>query len=669
MYEEFFGLNRRPYSAVPCAEDFVAVAPLQDALDSVIHCVSQARGIAVVTSQPGMGKTMLCKRMVSLLSDRFSSVYLNGAGIETRRALLQAILFELGGEYIGLTEQEARLQLFQLAKSTNGKDGAELQGILLIIDEAHLLRPRLFEELKTLADYAPNGQSLIRVVLCGPFELEEKLTDPGLSGFNQRIGVQVNLAPLSLEESAALIGERLRACGATDISTILTEPALELICRASDGNLRCLTQLADHSMLLAFAMNRRPIDEATVRAALDDLKELPLRWSEIPPPDPEEVSFVRPVVKDERRTGPTRLSRSVYTSEELETDEFPIPDFLLQPHRDALGIKEMDVVELELDSESSAYMVDDSGSDSEEIDDAEVMEEADFDQKYGTLSANQPPEVATIEIGAETEAGTDRELNPNSATPPKADPKPEPQFAVYEVGEETAEVEPVAVPPVVSPKVIAPPSIEFPPEMISHPFTPETSFMPHPVMANPVRPETDMDEIPVLDRYTLLDRYLELPEELQAEFDFSLFDQIPQEPEFRSFEFDDIEEAEIEATAGTLDESTADEVELLETIHRLSRDVLGQLKQSGHVPLPPRPHRFDIVQPDVDAAVTIPFGTTDETVHTEVPEQVQVEVQTKAEPAAVEEVETHGQERKFANLFTRLRNRRRRLEAEQSENC
>ncbi|WP_437191697.1 AAA family ATPase [Planctomicrobium sp. SH527] len=667
MYEEFFGLNRRPYSAVPCAEDFVAGAPLQDALDSVIHCVSQARGIAVVTSQPGMGKTMLCKRMVSLLRDRFSSIYLNGAGIETRRALLQAILFELGGEYIGLTEQEARLQLFQLAKSAIGKNGTELQGILLIIDEAHLLRPRLFEELKTLADYAPDGQALIRVVLCGPFELEEKLTDPGLMGFNQRIGVQISLAPLTLEESAALIGERLRACGAVDISSILTEPALELICRASDGNLRCLTQLADHSMLLAFAMNRRPIDEATVRAALDDLKELPLRWSEIPPPDSEDAAYSRPVVKDERRSGSTRLSRSVYTSEELETDEFPIPEFLLQPHRENVVSRDMDVVELELDSDSATYVVDDSDADFDEVDDSEMTAES--------ISESNSDPADDSEIGERRGVESVSESISRSDSPPK----PEPQFVVYEVGEETAEIEPVAVAPVaiaslVSPSVIeseSSESIEFSPEIISHPFVPENPFMPHPVMANPVRPETDMDEIPVLDRYTLLDRYLELPEELQAEFDFSLFDQIPHEPEFHAFDADDADEAWEEETAGTLDESTADEVELLEAIHRLSRDVLGQLKQSGHVPLPPRPHRFDIVEPDMDSAVTIPFGTTEETVRSERPEQVQV--QAKAEPVtAVEvavEVDTQILERKFSNLFTRLRNRRRRLEAEQQENC
>ena len=41
-----------------------------------------------------------------------------------------------------------------------------------------------------------------------------------------------------------------------------------------------LTSLCDHALLLAYVEGERPVSEATVREALEDLKQLPLHWNE-----------------------------------------------------------------------------------------------------------------------------------------------------------------------------------------------------------------------------------------------------------------------------------------------------------------------------------------------------------------------------------------------------
>ncbi len=277
MYEDYLGLSKRPFSSVPNADCFVPVLPAQEALDSLIHCVTQSRGIGVITSAPGLGKSQLCKQLAVNLTQEFRTVYLSTSSFHTRRALLQSILYELGINYVGLSEQEARLRIFEAARASQ----TEGRFLLIIADEAHLLNNRLFEELRALADYAPDGVSLIRLILSGEFELEEKLTDPAMTAFNQRVGTQVCLDPLSLEQSAQFIMQRLNWAGAKNIDSILTEEALEAICRASDGNPRCLCQLADHCCLLSYAEEQKPITRGIVLAALNDVKELPLTWSEV----------------------------------------------------------------------------------------------------------------------------------------------------------------------------------------------------------------------------------------------------------------------------------------------------------------------------------------------------------------------------------------------------
>lgn len=278
MYEGFYGLSKRPFSAVPRPDSFVALESVQEALDALLTCITQSRGIAVVTSPAGLGKTLLCKRLAEIAETRFQSVYLSTSAFSTRRAMLQAVLYEFGIDYEGLSEQEARLKIMEAARAI-ANDGKQL---LIIIDEAHLLNHKLFEELRTLTDYAPAGEVLIQLVLSGQFELEEKLADPAMSAINQRIGCQVCLEPLSLEDSARLLTERLQGAGARNVASLLTTDALEAMCRASDGNPRCLCQLADHSFLLGYAEEVCPINRETVVAALHDLKELPLHWNDLP---------------------------------------------------------------------------------------------------------------------------------------------------------------------------------------------------------------------------------------------------------------------------------------------------------------------------------------------------------------------------------------------------
>ena len=275
MYEASFGLKRRPFAATPDATCFLSAGPIQAALDEIIICIEQGQGIAVLTAPAGVGKTLLCEKLESELNPRFQTVFLRHASFLTRRALLQTLLCELNHPYQQPSEQELRLELFPAIRALH----AEREALVIICDEAHQLSESLIEELRILADFAESGRPLVRLVLAGQLSLEEKLAQPGLEAFNQRIRAHVNLPTFDRAGSLDYIDYRLTwGGGRTD--EIFTPEALEVIVKASDGIPRCLNQLADHSLLLAYVAEQKSVSEENVLEALNDLRQLPLQWNE-----------------------------------------------------------------------------------------------------------------------------------------------------------------------------------------------------------------------------------------------------------------------------------------------------------------------------------------------------------------------------------------------------
>ena len=282
MYEPFFGMDRRPFSATPDPGCFFGSAELQAVLEELTVCVERGQGIAILTAAAGIGKTLLCQKLAASLRERdgsrsqFETVYLSNSNFPTRRSLLQAILFEMGDEYSRRDEPELRLDLRSRLLSLR----PEREALVLIVDEAHLFSDELLEELRTLSDLAADGSSLVRIVLSGQHDLEERLTDRAFDAINQRICTHVFVEPLTISESADYIRHRLVWAGC-DVESTLSEEAIGIITRASGGVPRCLNQLSDHSLLLAFASDQKPVTADTVREALEDLKQLPLHWNDV----------------------------------------------------------------------------------------------------------------------------------------------------------------------------------------------------------------------------------------------------------------------------------------------------------------------------------------------------------------------------------------------------
>lgn len=277
MYESHFSLSQRPFTPGPRANAYIPTGPLEHARQTLVRCIERAEGPGLVIGPAGTGKSLLCHVLAEHFHSRLQVAHLVGARLCTRRALLQNILFELKLPFRDMDEGELRLSLIDhLEPRSGGSDG-----LLLLVDEAHSLPMRLLEEIRLLTNVVRNGQSRVRLVLTGGMALEERLANPKLESFHQRIAARCYLQSLGRDETIFYVQEQIRRCGAS-ADSVFTADAQAAIYTATDGIPRLINQVCDHCLMLAAIGRKRQIDAAGVEEAWADLQQLPIPLAEPP---------------------------------------------------------------------------------------------------------------------------------------------------------------------------------------------------------------------------------------------------------------------------------------------------------------------------------------------------------------------------------------------------
>ena len=274
MYAAFFGLHTRPFASVPSVDQYFPGEAIEAARQTLIRCIERAAGVGMVVGPSGTGKTLLCRMLAEHFRERLKVAMLCSGRLSTRRALLQAIRYELGQPYRGMDEGELRLALVDYLAL--GEDCPA--GMVLLVDEAHTLPYRLFEEIRMITNLVRDGQPRVRLVLAGGPLLEERLASPKLESFSQRLVARCYLEPLSRGETRQYVQAQIDGAGGQG-TELFAEEACGAVYQATDGVPRLINQVCDHALLLAFAAGDGQVDASCVEEAWADLQQLPTPYT------------------------------------------------------------------------------------------------------------------------------------------------------------------------------------------------------------------------------------------------------------------------------------------------------------------------------------------------------------------------------------------------------
>ncbi|MCS5621770.1 MAG: AAA family ATPase, partial [Nitrospinaceae bacterium] len=153
------------------------------------------------------------------------------------------------------------------------EERAKEHRVVVIIDEAQDLEPRVLEQLRLLSNLETDTEKLIQIVLIGQPELDKVLAKEGLRQLRQRITIQWELLALNLEETRGYIQHRLNvALGKGKVR--FSRQAVEMVYRYSRGIPRMINVVADRTLLIAFTQSTKKITPKIVQLAVSDIGNL-----------------------------------------------------------------------------------------------------------------------------------------------------------------------------------------------------------------------------------------------------------------------------------------------------------------------------------------------------------------------------------------------------------
>src|SRR2546423_1042154 len=266
MYLDPFKLKELPFRLSPDPQ-FLYLSKQHARAKAYMHStIWFAGGFVVITGETGSGKTTLIESFLKEIQSDVVIAQVNQTQVSAVD-FLQAVLVQFGFSPFKMKKGEliATLNTFLIEQYSAGRK------VLLIVDEAQNLSLRVLEEIRMLSGVETTKEKVLRIILAGQPELNEKLDAPELVQLAQRVRLRFHLTTLSAQEMRAYIQHRLEVAGAAD-RQIFAEDTFAEIFRYTGGVPRLVNTLCDTGMMAAFTSDRDTVTLADVQQAIEELQ-------------------------------------------------------------------------------------------------------------------------------------------------------------------------------------------------------------------------------------------------------------------------------------------------------------------------------------------------------------------------------------------------------------
>jgi len=264
-YRAFFGFEREPFSSDPALQDILETEDLKGVCSRFNYAV-RLGAIALVTGEIGSGKSTALRYALSRLHpseyQTISITAVSGSILEMYRMFLG----ELG---VHTASSSRAFLLGHIRREVCGLVCEKKMKVVLVIDEASLLRLEVFSEIHTLCQFELDSKPYLPIVLAGQAHLIDKLMYPGSKPLASRIVARSHLEGADRKQMESYLAHHLKLAGVKKV--LFEEAAVTAIYQGSAGLFRKANHLARGSLIAAAQSQCTTVSAEHVRIASTEL--------------------------------------------------------------------------------------------------------------------------------------------------------------------------------------------------------------------------------------------------------------------------------------------------------------------------------------------------------------------------------------------------------------
>lgn len=263
-YCNYFGFKYEPFTAEISSKNLLklpSMVAVKERFDYVM-----GGGVFLITGEVGSGKSTSLRWSQAQFHPS-QHLFLNitatgGSLIEFYRQLCWDldIVVKTGSRVAILKEFKATIQEITSTKK---------QKIMIIVDEAHLLRIEIFAELHTITQFDNDSKNLFSLVLSGQPNLIEKMTYRSTAPLASRVIARTHLNTLSQDQIGVYLEHHTGVAGVK--KQLFSDQAITAIYQGSGGVLRKANSLARGGLIAAATEKEQVVSAEHIRLASTEL--------------------------------------------------------------------------------------------------------------------------------------------------------------------------------------------------------------------------------------------------------------------------------------------------------------------------------------------------------------------------------------------------------------
>ena len=267
MFDDFYGLEGRPFQLTPDPAFYFQSITHRKALSYLGYGLAQGEGFMVITGEVGSGKSTLVAHLVATIDPEQLTV---GQVVTSKLdggEIVHVVAQSFGLDIAGHDKASAlgAIEAFLHAEARAGRR------CLLVVDESQNLEVSALQELRMLSNFQLGSHPLLQTLLLGQPEFRDTLNGhPNLEQLRQRVIAAHHLDAMEAQEVEPYMLHRLKQVGWSGNPEFASD-VFAGIYRASGGIPRRINQIANRLMLLGALEQQRRIDPAMLEEVLSEM--------------------------------------------------------------------------------------------------------------------------------------------------------------------------------------------------------------------------------------------------------------------------------------------------------------------------------------------------------------------------------------------------------------